>query len=656
MLNSIDDNEVSQVTLELSAYNKIRFNNITQGGKNGYGIGLIKLDLPKGEFHAQGNEIIGNTIENCEYWGIVLLNTANTLIKDNIIRKNGSYLSGVSLTNTESVTINNNEIVANKYHGIEAVASDNLTIAKNNIDWHNESGEETTSAGIYLNGINNAYIVNNSLYYNSTGVIQGSSKGIEYKGNKVLENQATSTGVHLINSEADFLFNEITGNNGSGIELEKNSYANVEQNNISGNAGYQVAGMDERSSADVNNNYWGNENGPQNEDLFGNVTFDSYLSSKVLFGLSTEDDTLYFSKRKQDSISVYVNSFNNEDITVNIKDNLNWLKSEISETLPFDTTGSEVKLHLIIPSGIDDDTYDEIYLEAGNGNSMVYDTLIVYTYSPQLQSIEIVPDSITIVTGDSLQISAMGIDQFGNDLELTSVLWTTTLGNISEDGFLTTYDEEGVAEVTVVDSATQISETGNINISPETPELTSITISPSEVTLKPGESVEFESSGFNQTNFPMQFTQIWSAEGGRINEFGFYTADSIAGIYTVTVTDTSTGVTGEALVEIDDIASANNSEEIPKHYSLSQNYPNPFNPATTIKYGLPVRGLVKIDVYNILGQRITQLVNKVKAAGYHQVQWNTSGLASGVYFYSIYIKPENNGKDYKNVKKMLMVK
>lgn len=96
--------------------------------------------------------------------------------------------------------------------------------------------------------------------------------------------------------------------------------------------------------------------------------------------------------------------------------------------------------------------------------------------------------------------------------------------------------------------------------------------------------------------------------------------------------------------------------EIPTAYELYQNYPNPFNPSTKIEYLLPATSLVKIEVYNILGQKVAQLVNETKPAGLYSVEWNTKGLASGVYIYTINTMSISNNKWFKTAKKMLLLK
>ena len=76
-------------------------------------------------------------------------------------------------------------------------------------------------------------------------------------------------------------------------------------------------------------------------------------------------------------------------------------------------------------------------------------------------------------------------------------------------------------------------------------------------------------------------------------------------------------------------------QEQPPSFLVLQNYPNPFNPTTTIRYGLPTRSQVMLTVYNTLGQAVEALVNENQEAGYHEVRFDGSGLASGVYFYRI---------------------
>ncbi len=68
-----------------------------------------------------------------------------------------------------------------------------------------------------------------------------------------------------------------------------------------------------------------------------------------------------------------------------------------------------------------------------------------------------------------------------------------------------------------------------------------------------------------------------------------------------------------------------------KEFSLSQNYPNPFNPSTTIEFNIPQQDFVNISVYNLLGEKVSTIVNDVLESGNHKIQFNASGFASGIY-------------------------
>lgn len=94
----------------------------------------------------------------------------------------------------------------------------------------------------------------------------------------------------------------------------------------------------------------------------------------------------------------------------------------------------------------------------------------------------------------------------------------------------------------------------------------------------------------------------------------------------------------------------------PAKFELIQNFPNPFNPYTTIKYALPVESSVKISVYNLLGELVKTLVNKVEQPGYYEVEWNASDAASGMYVYSMHAKEQESGKEMRSTKKMVLMK
>ena len=99
---------------------------------------------------------------------------------------------------------------------------------------------------------------------------------------------------------------------------------------------------------------------------------------------------------------------------------------------------------------------------------------------------------------------------------------------------------------------------------------------------------------------------------------------------------------------------------IPKNFDLSQNYPNPFNPSTKIKYNLPFDARVNLEIYNVTGEKIGQLVNQDQSAGYYNVEFNSSSvnknISSGIYLYKITIIDKATGNNFTAIKKMILLK
>ena len=77
----------------------------------------------------------------------------------------------------------------------------------------------------------------------------------------------------------------------------------------------------------------------------------------------------------------------------------------------------------------------------------------------------------------------------------------------------------------------------------------------------------------------------------------------------------------------------NISSEIPKEFSLYQNYPNPFNPFTVIRFQLSVAGNAALNIYDMLGRKVSTLVNEKLQPGTYEVTFDGSNLSSGIYFY-----------------------
>ncbi|QQS37455.1 MAG: hypothetical protein IPM56_05735 [Ignavibacteriales bacterium] len=94
---------------------------------------------------------------------------------------------------------------------------------------------------------------------------------------------------------------------------------------------------------------------------------------------------------------------------------------------------------------------------------------------------------------------------------------------------------------------------------------------------------------------------------------------------------------------------------LPDRFELSQNHPNPFNPSTKIKFLLPADADVSINLFNTIGQKISEIVNTEFSAGVHEINFNASGLSSGVYYYTMNAASKD-GNSFSATKKMILMK
>ncbi|MCD4692863.1 MAG: T9SS type A sorting domain-containing protein, partial [Calditrichales bacterium] len=85
-------------------------------------------------------------------------------------------------------------------------------------------------------------------------------------------------------------------------------------------------------------------------------------------------------------------------------------------------------------------------------------------------------------------------------------------------------------------------------------------------------------------------------------------------------------------------------------FALHQNYPNPFNPDTRIKYQVARKGNIHLAVYNVLGQRVQTLLNRIHETGSYSVTFNATGIPSGIYYYKL------TAGSLVQVRKMVLIK
>lgn len=97
---------------------------------------------------------------------------------------------------------------------------------------------------------------------------------------------------------------------------------------------------------------------------------------------------------------------------------------------------------------------------------------------------------------------------------------------------------------------------------------------------------------------------------------------------------------------------------VPSEFYLGQNFPNPFNEVTNIKYCLPVKCSVKLNLYNTEGDEVKKLVNNVQEAGTYEIKLNGCDLPDGDYYFVIEAVDLGSGlkKEFIDTKKMVVLK
>jgi hypothetical protein len=127
--------------------------------------------------------------------------------------------------------------------------------------------------------------------------------------------------------------------------------------------------------------------------------------------------------------------------------------------------------------------------------------------------------------------------------------------------------------------------------------------------------------------------------------------NSIVGDEVITVDYFMNNVKGQRNVDMSSWLTSNEGvQNKPTQFELLQNYPNPFNPSTQIQYALPEATQVTLEVFTSIGQKVMELVNGQKSAGYHTATFDASGLSSGVYLYKL------TTPSFTETKKMLLIK
>ncbi|MBN1999346.1 right-handed parallel beta-helix repeat-containing protein [candidate division KSB1 bacterium] len=670
--NIIEYNETSGISLSDAhrntvAHNTVNLDMLVQlGGISVMGDAEgLQNNIYDSNYFSRGNIIEDNEIHGLDGNGIEIKWCDDTTIRRNNIHHNDIH--GIHIFIAGKVRIHNNTISRNGCSGINTWMCDEPIIHDNRITWHENTESEDSGYGIMMEDVLRAKVYSNQLLRNCTAVEIDNDRwkmspnrynsANNFIGLNVLNDSfCLFTGIHLADSRASIYGNNIQNNQGAGIAMSNGSNPEVWSNNIFGNEDFQVVNNDETVQPDLSGNWWGDAAGPDESAVSGNTLISYWLPEPVSLLVAAEQDTAFTAPGNQDSVWVFIRNLTDlEDrITLTVEDEQGWITPVTAEQSMEDSSGITLAVKYTVPQDVAAGSTNKITINAesikdGLLNTAAGDSFLILTYAPVLSKLTIMPDSLVLKPGESIQYISLGTDQYGTDFP-AQVEWSGTKGQITAQGVFTTDDQQGIVKIEATASETGLTAESYAYVSEQEPVLSSLSISPDYIDLKPGETVLFVLNADDQFGFPYRFPPLWKSGGGTVDASGMYRAGSEEGIFSLSVSDSAETLTAVAEIHINTGMLVRDGWTAPENFTLYQNYPNPFNPVTTIEFYTKEHTRVTLELYNVLGRKVKTLIDGSYPRGLHQVHVEAGQFASGVYFYKIRMG------DFTDMKKMLFVK
>jgi len=448
--------------------------------------GFVFDDLARGNL-ISGNKMNGVLIKGKSPNNDVMANYIGTNL--NLTGKlsngqNGVEVNGGALSNyIGSFVHHGNVIGGNGQNGIYIVGprTGSTAILKNFIgtDMDGQKILGNTGYGVSMaTGSIRTYVERNNIWCNY-GSIKDNGMDSYINGNSIKFN-THNTGIHLDNSTATIVGNDISDDEGDGIICENGSKPIIKKNNIYSNQGYGIDNLDQTTAINAQDNWWGDASGPggsgpgSGDEINGAVNYDNWRESLVALVVAPWTDTLFIASGQVDSVRCsFINWQNPSDILdVNISESFDWLMSPNNFIINLgDTLRSSVQLRFNVPENSPIGSIDKIKIAVNSQLNPLFvdsDSFLVYVYDQLLMEISISPDSIKLRPGETHKFSVTGFDSLGQTLEVP-VIWTATGGTIDTTGLYTAGNVTGMFEVTATDPISGMTATAVVEIVPDTP-------------------------------------------------------------------------------------------------------------------------------------------------------------------------------------------
>ncbi len=293
------------------------------------------------------------------------------------------------------------------------------------------------------------------------GIYTGASKLV--RADRALPaHLAASTGTSSLVRGAN-----ISNNAGDGIDWQAADSLIVTGGNVSGNGGLGINTISGTGQIIASGNWWGDPSGPggagsgSGDGIAAGVTVADWLSTTRSIALSAAPDTLYVEAGATDTLGLSAFSWTiaQDLIDISIADSAGWVDSPLSFSLGVtDTTSAHSDIVITVPGGVAEGTAAHLRVTAqAQSDPGAVDTLMatILSYVPQLSAIEIVPDSVTVLTGALVHFLAFGFDQFDHAAAFEPS-WSATGGTIDGSGLYQAGTTLGAFTVTAEDTTTAL--------------------------------------------------------------------------------------------------------------------------------------------------------------------------------------------------------
>jgi hypothetical protein len=472
--------------------------------------------------------------------------------------------------------------MGNRAHGVLIDRAPSSTLEENLIAFNH-------NAGIMLLAAPSGAVERNNIHHNVIGIdVQGEgSDELRIIGNRIHLN---ATNINASNAEFIAQNNNVFDGTGSGTGIHlTRSHAVIQGNNLTGDAGDAIT-LEQGSTARITKN-----------NIFGNQGF----------------------------------GLNNRNSSGSIAAQGNWWGNASGPGGAGPGSGDKVSAGVNFANWL---AQPVAVVAAAEGDTLILVAGRIDTVSVFLQNWQKPDDVLNVTLSDDkgwLQEPKVFSVTLADNLGAKAKIAFAVPSGISDGS------ADNVRVIATSQSNSSAADTTTFIVVSQKAVLVSIRVVPDSVALAPGDSAQFTASGVDQFGQDFNFTPVWSATGGIIDANGLYIAGNIAGTFLVTAAGPNAQVRGQAVVRIEaTVAVDDGAPAIPTAFHLYQNYPNPFNPETQIRYDLPKSTHVRVDIFNILGEKVKTLVDEKKPAGAYKIIWNgqtDSGkpVASGVYIYRL---------------------